>query len=132
MRLPVLLTMILAALALGAVACSQAAELIPGKGTGGTPPPTTPAPVVAPPLVAPGTLRLAGAGSEGANRAVVPDAELARAIVHLRALNPEGAPVREGAGVIVDRRQRLVLTSYLLADPFTAEGARAYDRLVVG
>ena len=132
MRLYTLLAVFLAVCALVSVACSTAAEMIPGQGEDGTPAAPTASPVAVGPLVAPATVRLAGAGGDAANRPALSDADLARTVVQVRALNPEGGPVREGSGVIVDRVQRLVLTSYLLVDPFTAEGTRAYDRLVAG
>jgi S1-C subfamily serine protease len=116
--------------------CDRAAEMIPGQGSDMPPvrPSTGPAPIEAPPLLAPGSLRLAGSAGAGGNRAAISDGELGKAVVHIQALddaNPPGTQ-RSGAGVMVDRQQQLILTSYQLVYPFRPDGSRAYSRLLVG
>ena len=113
--------------------CERTAELIPGHNREATPRAQhTPAPIEAPPLLAPGSLRLAGSAGAAANRPVIPDNELGKTLVVVQALDGEGKPIRAGGGVLVDRQQQLVLTSYQLVQPFRADGARAYATLVAG
>jgi len=40
--------------------------------------------------------------------------------------------VRNGSGVVVDAPRGLILTSYVLADPFRSDGSRAYSSITVG
>lgn len=121
--------------ALAATACSRAAELIPGEGGPDAPKTVTPPPVSAPPLLAPTNLRLAGSAGADPNRPVTADVELARSVVQVQAL--DGAAlnakvVRGGSGVVVDKAQGLILTSYSIVAPFRADGGRAYAMIVVG
>jgi hypothetical protein len=120
---------------LAAAGCSRAAELIPGEGGPEAARTGTPPPVTAPPLLSPSTLRLAGAAGADPSRPVTPDVELARSVVQVQALDATGvdaAVVRSGSGVVVDKAQGLVLTSYLLVSPYAADGSRAYAMLAVG
>jgi len=113
--------------------CERTAELIPGRRGESTPRAQhTPGPIEAPPLLAPGSLRLAGSAGAAANRPVIPDNELGKTLLVVQALDGEGKPVRSGGGVLVDRAQQLVLTSYQLVQPFRADGARGYATLAAG
>lgn len=119
-----------------AVGCTRAAELIPGRGTSGSgrisP---TPAPIAAPPMLAPGTLRLAGSAGAGANRQAIPEADLARTVFSVQAVDGDGANanlVRTGQGVLIDRQRQLVLTSWQLVQPTKADATPAYARLLAG
>lgn len=116
--------------------CERAAQMIPGHGTTPTPRPAagTPTPIAAPPLLAPGTLRLAGAAGAAANRPIIPDADLAKTLVRIQGVDDANPPnvTRTGGGVVIDRQQQLILTSYLLVQPYRADGRRAYTRLLVG
>ena len=119
-----------------AVGCTQTANLIPGHGTAGiariSP---APAPITAPPLLAPGALRLAGSAGAGENRQSIPEADLARTLFSVQAVDGEGASanlVRGGQGVLIDRQQQLVLTSWQLVQPTKADASPAYVRLLAG
>ncbi len=115
--------------------CERIAQTIPGHGTTPTPrAAATPTPVTAPPLLAPGTLRLAGAAGAGSDRPVIADAELLQTLARVQAVDESNPPkvMRSGGGVIVDRQQQLVLTSYQLVQPYRADGTRAYSFLLVG
>jgi hypothetical protein len=128
-------TLTLLLIALAAVGCSRAAELIPGEGGPNAPKTLTPPPVSAPPLFAPDSLRLAGSAGADPNRPVTPDVELARSVMQIQAVDGTGIDakvVRSGSGVLVDRAQGLILTSYLLVAPQRADGGRAYAMLAVG
>jgi len=121
--------------ALAAIGCSRAAELIPGEGGPAAPKTVTPPPVTAPPLLAPSTLRLAGAAGADSSRPVTPDVELARTVVQVQALDGTGIDagvMRSGSGVVVDKAQGLILTSYLLVAPFAVDGSSAYVMLACG
>ena len=133
-RLPLYALMLTLALSLG---CARASELIPGTGADATPRASSTSVVAAPPLLAPATLRVAGSAGASASRPAIPDGELARSIVVVQALaaGANGAPasvVRAGSGVVIDRAQRLVLTSYALVQPYRDDGTRAYQTLAVG
>ncbi|MBM4416398.1 MAG: trypsin-like peptidase domain-containing protein [Chloroflexi bacterium] len=119
------------ALSLG---CDRASELIPGTGADATPRASSTSAVIAPPLLAPAVLRVAGSAGASGSRPAIPNGELAGSIVVVQALGGAGGPavVRAGSGVVVDRAQRLVLTSYALVQPFREDGARAYAALAVG
>lgn len=122
-------------IALAAVSCGRAADLIPGEGGPPAAKTLTPPPVSAPPLLAPDSLRLAGSAGADPNRPVTPDIELARSVMQVQALEGTGIDarvVRNGSGVLVDRGQGLVLTSYLLVAPQKADGSKAYAMLAVG
>ncbi|MBX7110889.1 MAG: serine protease [Dehalococcoidia bacterium] len=127
--------LLLLAVAFGATACSRAADLIPGEGGPAAPKTVTPPPVSAPPLLVPSTLRLAGAAGADPNRPVIADVELARSVVQVQALDGAGLNakvVRGGSGVVVDKAQGLILTSYCIVAPFKADGTRAYAMIAVG
>lgn len=120
-----------------AVACSETADLIPGEEPVFTAddPGATPTPVVAPPILPPGSPSVAGSSQRNAPAAAVSDAMLARSVVQLRLLDTAGAvalPVRDGSGVVIDRAQRLILTSYELVNPFLDDGTAAYTIIAVG
>lgn len=133
MRGIVLFTMVV--LTLAATACSRTADLIPGEGGPSAPKTVTPPPVSAPPLLVPSTLRLAGAAGADPSRPVIADVELARSVVQVQALDGTGIAakvVRGGSGVVVDKAQGLILTSYGIVAPFKADGTRAYAMIAVG
>jgi hypothetical protein len=129
-RLPALALCVLVVLAAG---CERASELIPGDGAAATPRASASSAPTGP-LLAPSNLRVAGSAGASASRPAIPDGELARSIVVVQALAAGGqpTPVRSGSGVVVDRVQRLVLTSYQLVRPFGDDGTRAYGSLAVG
>ena len=118
-------------------ACENAAELIPGDAA--TPaaedPNATPAPVIAPPIVPPGSVSLAGAEERDAGaREVIPDARLAQSVVQLQLFDTSTGfvrLVRNGSGVVVDRAQRLILTSYILVAPFRSDGTPTYTSIAI-
>ncbi|MEZ4553870.1 MAG: serine protease [Dehalococcoidia bacterium] len=121
--------------ALSATACSRAADLIPGEGGPDAPKTATPPPVSAPPLLVPSTLRLAGAAGADPSRPAIADVELARSVVQVQAVDGTGLDarvVRGGSGVVIDKAQGLILTSYSVVDPFQADGTRAYAMIAVG
>lgn len=127
------LPILLLALALTLTGCERAAELIPGRAGEPTSHALgTPAPIEAPPLLAPGSLRLAGSAGAAANRPVIADNELGKTLLVVQALDGEGKPIRNGGGVLVDRQQQLILTSYQLVQPFRADGTQAYASLAAG
>ena len=140
--LPIRRTAILAlALATAALiaGCESAAEFIPGEEPS-TPaisdPDATPAPVLAPPILPPGTVT-AGGGTPRTElpAEVIPDAELARSVVQLRLFDTSSGfvvLVRNGSGVVVDATRGLILTSYVLVEPFRSDGTRAYSSIAVG
>lgn len=121
-----------------ATACGRAATLIPGdatKATTPTPPKqtATPPPKAGPILVSP-TLELGARGS-GATVQAVPDQELARSVMQVHLLDATQQPprlVRAGSGVVINRQQRLVLTSYPLVNPVRPDGAQAYTTIALG
>ena len=130
------LALTVAALAVG---CEGAAELIPGE-EADTPvaedTDATPTPVAAPPILPPGSVGVAGS-AQGADRpaTVIPDAELARSVVQLQLFDSSSGfvrLVRSGSGVVVDSTQRLILTSYVLVDPYGSDGSAAYSTIAVG
>lgn len=116
------LKLLLALIAVLAVACDRAAELIPGSEE--TPIPTpTPAAAAArthEPIVAPAALRISGSAAANPSGPAAPsDADLARSVVQVRVVDPESVLpfVRDGSGVIVDRDEGLILTSALIVVP---------------
>ena len=115
--------------------CARAAELIPGHAAGGAARVSvTPSPIAAPPLLAPGTLRLAGSAGAGTRQAIS-ETDLARSVYAVQAADGEGPNaniVRAGQGVLIDRQQQLVLTSWLLVQPTKADATAAYTRLIAG
>lgn len=127
------------ALAVLAAACSRTATLIPGE-EGPTPAApdanATPTAVIAPPILPPATVTVAGPEPrESAPVRVVSDADLARSVVQLQVFDASSGLVRlvrNGSGVVVDQRARLILTSYVLVEPFAADGSRAYTLIAVG
>jgi hypothetical protein len=123
-------------LALALIGCERVAQTIPGHGTTPTPKPAaaTPTPITAPPLLAPGTLRLAGAAGAGTDRPAIADADLLKTLVRIQGIDDASPPKvsRSGAGVVVDKQQQLILTSYQLVQPYRADGTRAYTQLLVG
>lgn len=129
------LFLLVIAVAFGATACGRAADLIPGEGGPDAPKTVTPPPVSAPPLLVPSTLRLAGAAGADPNRPAIADVELARSVVQVQALDGTGLNakvVRGGSGVVIDKAQGLILTSYCIVAPFKADGTRAYAMVAVG
>jgi hypothetical protein len=116
--------------------CDRAAEMIPGQGSDmpAAKASVGPAPIHAPPLLAPGSLRLAGSAGAGGNRPTVSDGELGKAVVQIQARDDATPPgiARNGAGVVVDGDDQLILTSYQLVQPFRPNGSRAYSQLLVG
>ena len=123
------------ALAVAATACQRAGELIPGESTPAARSAATgtPTPVVAP-ILSPGGVGLGGAALQRSPGEAISDAELAASVVQIQIFDsPDGlvTPLRNGAGVVVDTDQRLVLTSYVLADPFHADGTRAYTTIAI-
>ncbi len=61
--------------------------------------------------------------------------ELARTVVQVQALDGPGIGarvVRGGSGVVVDKAQGSILTSYSLVAPYKSDGSRAYAMLVAG
>lgn len=120
-----------------ATSCSQTARLIPGEATA-TPTEQAEAassPVSAPPLLPPDTVTLAGDEDQTPVPDAVSDAELALSVVQIRLLDGSGDIVREvrdGSGVVVDREQRLILTSHVLVDPVLPDGTLAYSTIAVG
>ena len=118
-------------------ACENAAELIPGDAA--TPaaedPNATPTPVIAPPIVPPGSVSLAGAEERDAGaREVIPDARLAQSVVQLQLFDTSTGfvrMVRNGSGVVVDRAQRLIITSYILVAPFRSDGTPTYTSIAI-
>ncbi len=124
---------LLASLVLSVTGCARAAALIPGHNTTPTPRSgATPGPISAPPLLAPGSLRLAGSAGGAANRPAIADNELGKMLFVVQTLDDGGKPLRSGGGVLVDRGQQLVLTSYSLVKPYQANGAKAYATLAAG
>lgn len=125
---------LLAALVLSVTGCARAAALIPGHNT--TPTPRSGAtpgdPISAPPLLAPGSLRLAGSAGGAANRPAIADTELGKTLYVVQTLDDGGKPLRSGGGVLVDRAQQLVLTSYSLVQPYQANGSKAYATIAAG
>lgn len=127
------LTLLLLLAAFLLAGCARTAELIPGSRGESTPHAQhTPGPIEAPPLLAPGSLRLAGSAGAAANRPVIPDKDLGKTLLVVQALDGEGKAVRSGGGVLVDRQQQLILTSYQLVQPFRVDGGRAYATLAAG
>jgi len=64
----------------------------------------------------------------------VPDEQLAASVVQVQALDTStGSPVvrRNGAGVVIDAEARLVLTSYLVVEPYRGDGTRAYNMITL-
>jgi hypothetical protein len=129
-----LAVLLLAFLTMG---CSRAAEIIPGSGERPTSTATSAAITTVSaqtPLLAPGALRLAGGAGADSDLPAIADADLARSVVQIKALSggSVNAVVRSGSGVVVDTGQQLILTSYMLVDPYLANGTRAYATLAVG
>jgi S1-C subfamily serine protease len=122
MRLPLVLTLLLAALLLGG--CEQTADLIPGDSS--TPLPTatlpaTPVPVATPTPVTP----------TPTPRPEVPNEALAPSVVLIQSMAGDEL-MRRGSGVVVDTTARLVLTSFALVNPVARDASLAYDRVEVG
>ncbi len=121
-------------LAVFAAGCERVGEMIPGDGgESSSSAPTTPTPVIAPPILPPGGLDLGTPATTAPG--AVPDEQLAASVVQVHALDASsGTPVlrRNGAGVVVDAEARLVLTSYLVVDPYRADGTRAYTTIALG
>ena len=116
------------ALPLVAAGCSTAADLIPGDESLATATARpTPPPVLAPPILPPTRLQL-GAERTAATALAVTDAELAISVVRIEAKQGTNV-VRAGTGVVVDGAQRLILTSYQLVEPYTADGTRGWNTL---
>ena len=127
-----LLIVFVCALAIAATACQRASELIPGESTPAVPN-GTPTPVVAP-ILSPGGVGLDSAALQRSPGEAISSVELAASVVQIQIFDsPDGlvTPLRNGAGIVVDADQRLVLTSYVLADPFRADGTRAYTTIAI-
>ncbi|MSQ41488.1 MAG: serine protease [Dehalococcoidia bacterium] len=93
----------------------------------------TPTPIVAPPILPPSGVGVPGA-DQRARADALPLAQLSAPVVQLQLLETaagQPAPVRVGSAVVVDRAQRLLLTSYALVDPYRADGTRAYATIAV-
>ena len=132
MRQTAVLIAFVCALAVAVTGCQRAGDLIPGEYTP-TVTTATPTPVVAP-LLPPSGVGFGGAALQGLPTEAISDAELAASVVQIQIFDsPDGlvTPLRNGAGVVVDTEQRLVLTSYVLADPFRADGTRAYTTIAI-
>ena len=130
-----LIVLAVLALALALTGCDRIAQTIPRHGTTPTPrAAVTPTPISAPPLLAPGTLRLTGAAGAGTDRPAISDADLLKTLVRIHGVD-DASPskvTRSGAGVVVDKQQQLILTSYHLVQPYRPDGGRAYAQLLVG
>ena len=112
------LALVLAFAVVPAIGCQRVAKIIPGNGLTGRPGAT-------PALVAP--------GSNGTATAIA-DAQLAQSIVQVQAATPkDGQPqvARSGSGVIIDVDQRLILTSYVVVQPYGADGTPAYSTILI-
>ena len=138
MRARSLLLLVVLASGVIALACDRAAELIPGDEAPSPAlddPGATPTPVIAPPILPPDSVRVAGNGSGGNGPAeVITDAELARSVVQLELFDSSTGfvqLVRSGSGVVVDASRRLILTSYVLVEPFRDDGGPAYTTIAV-
>lgn len=122
-----------------ATACERAADLIPGDVS---PTPTVDeasaaaTPEVASPIIPPATVTVGGSDQpQPAPPPPIAAAELARSVVQLQLFDTSTGfvrLVRDGSGVVVDRSARLILTSYLLVDPFREDGTRVYSTIAVG
>lgn len=124
------LLIVLAVLTAG---CERASELIPGEGEDGTAAANrTATPVIAPPILPPGGLDLGSTATMAPG--AIPDEQLAASVVQVQALDTStGTPVvrRNGAGVVIDAEARLVLTSYLVVEPYRGDGTRAYNTIAL-
>ncbi len=132
MRQTAVLIAFVCALAVAVTGCQRAGDLIPGEYTP-TVTTATPTPVVAP-ILPPSGVGFGGAAPQRSPSEAISDAELAASVVQIQifdSLNGLVTPLRNGAGVVVDTEQRLVLTSYVLADPFRADGTRAYTTIAI-
>jgi S1-C subfamily serine protease len=120
-----------------ALSCGSAADLIPGDPTpaGDDSIGTTPTPVIAPPILAPADLGLTPtAPQDVATIEIIPDAELVRSVVQIQLLDTSSGFVRvarDGSGVVIDREQRLILTSYMLVTPYRSDGGVAYSSIAI-
>ena len=119
-----LLAALLFALTALVAACDETADLIPGGEETATPEPSA-GERAAEPVFAPATLRISGNEAASPSSPAGPsDADLARAVVQVRVVDPAatGPAVRDGSGVIVDREHALVLTSaHIVVPPLDAD-----------
>lgn len=111
---------LIALIALSAVGCRRVAEVIPGNGIIGRP----------------GATATAAGSTNNGSATAIPDAQLAQSIVQVQAMSAAsgtGQPqiARSGSGVVVDAEQRLILTSYQIAEPTRPDGVPAYATLLV-
>lgn len=119
---PLALSLVLA-LALLATGCSKAGKLIPGHGE------PLPPKTASQPILSPGDARRSAAAQ------VVPDADLAKSVVQILAVDGADSSkptvVRNGSGVVVDMQRGLILTNYQIVNPYRADGTRAYSALQI-
>ena len=133
MRLSRAFWSLLITLAVLTAGCERTSELIPGDGEDGTGNAnSTPTPVIAPPILPPGGLDLGSTATMAPG--AIPDEQLAASVVQVQALDTStGTPVirRNGAGVVIDTEARLVLTSYVLVEPYRGDGTRAFNTIAL-
>ncbi|MDA0351539.1 MAG: serine protease [Chloroflexi bacterium] len=112
------------------LACEQAGDLIPGQGSA-TPESTVgtdPTPIVVTPDLQTGSDTATPTPS-------IPDHELARSVVQIRAVDTANGlerTTRDGSGVIVDSEAGLILTAYSIVRPYLSTGAPAYTTIAIG
>ena len=122
-----------------ATACSSASDLIPG---GASPTPAapqsavsaTPPPIVAPPILAPSELSTPQPLPAALPADALSDILLASSVVQVQVFDSRDGlvvPLRNGSGVVIDTAARLILTSYVLVDPYLDDTSAAYTLLAI-